>query len=673
MSPKSLEVIPAQAPNPALDDIVKSPEVESGHGPRLSLADYVTAASELNSYSVPGSLAQLEHAKAAVGSVTGNEGSRWAGKVQIPEDVYQRARTVVEPEFWQLSPSGVEVANKVSSAKTSAGLTGKEAGMYRAYLTEIKADDTSDAFGKFQKIIGSLSNLSQQITQAGGKPTPDNEPKAPSFDGESSKNPNGSDEEGERSAPQTPNLETPRDKAETSDRNPTIRYGVAERALRGEDASLVDGANHVYGVFDGLGGHSGGALASTKASGAIMNYFAALKGPVTPDQAMVQMQDAFLAARAEVPGGEGGLTTAAVVRIVRFNGETYLIAGNAGDSRIILQHDGRISDVTKEQGEGRLVFNCFGSPEEEVKDEFQVHKLDEGDKLLICSDGITGDLDHQRLTAEEFNDAFGQVDPQASAERFIQLSKKTDDKTAIVLFIGREDGDRVGAPSFDKGGEGQKVDSQSLLAAIQAGIDELNKAAKAAAERAEAEAKAAAERAEAEAAARAAASENPPPPILDPRETPVGYSASRLGKLTQTPQQLTDRAQGRQHRQNPNNPSDVNAPLGRWGRIQRALRPWNTKLAQDLQEAANNRAVRGRHVEHARNAQAAAEAQGDTRAAEAARRNGHILSYGGLPRTILDHFRPVRAHDPHDHKPGRWARMVPESVQRYFDRSSHHH
>ena len=66
--------------------------------------------------------------------------------------------------------------------------------------------------------------------------------------------------------------------------------------------------------------------------------------------------------------------------------------------------------------------------------------------MLVCSDGITGDWAHQVLSDTEFADAFGQDDPQASADRFIQLSKKDDDKTAIVLFVGEKGDTTSGEP-----------------------------------------------------------------------------------------------------------------------------------------------------------------------------------------------------------------------------------
>lgn len=210
-----------------------------------------------------------------------------------------------------------------------------------------------------------------------------------------------------------------------------------------------------------MGGYEGGAAASRLIAREVMKFYIddakfnhAVAAGATPEQLLdVMKQDvrgAFLRAQARIDheANEGNLNdragaTAAIVKINEIDGEKYAALGNIGDSRIILSRDGKVSGLVTDQSEGNRISNVitpnwerkFTDQPSTEQDEVFVMKLEKGDKILICSDGITGDWSHQFLTEDEYWHGFDGNTPQEIVDRFFAVSKKADDKSAVTLIV----------------------------------------------------------------------------------------------------------------------------------------------------------------------------------------------------------------------------------------------
>jgi PPM family protein phosphatase len=177
------------------------------------------------------------------------------------------------------------------------------------------------------------------------------------------------------------------------------------RVRRGnEDAYLVEPP--IYAIADGMGGHRGGAEAAglavrTLASRA-PDLASADAGALV--EALVEANRAILLAADENDALRGMATTctAALVR-----GRVARIA-HVGDSRAYLLRGGRLAQLTEDHSvvaqlvrEGRLsleaaavhpgrsvVYRALGTEPDVAVDTIEV-VLDAGDRLLLCSDGLS--------------------------------------------------------------------------------------------------------------------------------------------------------------------------------------------------------------------------------------------------------------------------------------------
>ena len=169
-------------------------------------------------------------------------------------------------------------------------------------------------------------------------------------------------------------------------------------------------------VADGMGGHSYGEVASLIATARISSFFADCAKPylVNPAQFLL---DAFLDAHETVKALAGEhprppLTTC-VACIVQ-NGQAWW--AHAGDSRFYLIRDGRLLARTRDHSyvEGlfqrgllsaeetlrhpqrNLVLSCLGAQENPRIDR-DSQNLQNGDVILLCSDGVWEPLREQTL------------------------------------------------------------------------------------------------------------------------------------------------------------------------------------------------------------------------------------------------------------------------------------
>lgn len=228
----------------------------------------------------------------------------------------------------------------------------------------------------------------------------------------------------------------------------SVVFGSAEKPLKGEDITLIDEQQGLYGVFDGMGSGPNAKLAAQTVSNAIHTAFKItekdLGKPTTVQEAIDNMKIAFQFARQKwaEKNNRSDATTAAVMQTVEVDGKTYAVVGAAGDSRIIRLRDGQLMDLTPEQCETErrnTLTNCIADMYSGEDDFFEAYEIESGDKILLCSDGITGDFERDWLSSEEMRRAFSQASPDESAKMFVELSKKIDDKSAIVVFFGEGD------------------------------------------------------------------------------------------------------------------------------------------------------------------------------------------------------------------------------------------
>ncbi len=177
-----------------------------------------------------------------------------------------------------------------------------------------------------------------------------------------------------------------------------------------EDSLLMDPAIGLYGVLDGMGGHSAGDVASQKARDVIHEYVAARRTSMAPRELLTA---ALNAASAAVHGEakrrrdrQGMGTTAVVCLIVN---HTQAVIAHVGDSRAYVLRDRRLQQLTDDHTVvAELVANGAISPDEALHHPYKSVlsrnlgakpktrvaltevTLQPGERLMLCSDGLTG-------------------------------------------------------------------------------------------------------------------------------------------------------------------------------------------------------------------------------------------------------------------------------------------
>ena len=236
-----------------------------------------------------------------------------------------------------------------------------------------------------------------------------------------------------------------------TDSRVSLRVGVAtEKAQRARNEDSVSVADGLYLVADGMGGHEAGELASRTAIDALRGLGA---GTPTPADVRSSVRAAHAAVR-NLPSSTGrrpGTTVTGVM--VTSHGETpcWLVL-NVGDSRTYRMAGGVLEQVTRDHSEvaelverglvaaadaphhprRNVVTRVLGGGASEVEPDVWLLPVSPGDRMLVCSDGLTDELSDARIQAE----LRAEDEAQAAADRLVAAAIAAgghDNVTAIVL------------------------------------------------------------------------------------------------------------------------------------------------------------------------------------------------------------------------------------------------
>lgn len=218
---------------------------------------------------------------------------------------------------------------------------------------------------------------------------------------------------------------------------------------------LVDGTGWGL-VCDGMGGANGGRVASTLATQTMLRYFDHSLRTIENGEEKAFMMRAFdNANRAVYEKATSdpevlGMGTTGVCALQRGN-LAHIV--HAGDSRAYLWHGGAIRQLTRDHSmvqqlveagsitpeqaashPGKNLITRALGVREDVRPEYQKLELKAGDKLLLCTDGLTNMVPDEAIAVTLSNTGFF-----AAAERLVQMALEgggTDNVT--VLLLGME-------------------------------------------------------------------------------------------------------------------------------------------------------------------------------------------------------------------------------------------
>jgi len=231
-----------------------------------------------------------------------------------------------------------------------------------------------------------------------------------------------------------------------------------------EDAALADGS--LFVVADGMGGHQAGEVASRIA----VETMARLAGRpgLQPRDLVDQVEKAnraILTSAAEHPEQAGMATTLSGLAAVTVGGGEHWAVFHIGDSRVYRLVDGRLTQVSVDHSEvadlvrigaiteaeakrhpGRnIVTRCLGREPLGPVDTW-VFPPHPGERFLLCSDGLTNELDDPEIAQVLALDE----DPQVVADTLVSRAVDAgghDNVTVVVIFVQGEAGAKVGRKS----------------------------------------------------------------------------------------------------------------------------------------------------------------------------------------------------------------------------------
>jgi PPM family protein phosphatase len=220
-----------------------------------------------------------------------------------------------------------------------------------------------------------------------------------------------------------------------------------------EDAILIN--DPLYAVADGMGGHRGGEVASNLALQTVEQMFAQRQGTLTEQ---VERANRAVFERSQSDRDVSGMGTTLTAALIE--GGAVRLA-HVGDSRAYLFRGGKLQlltedhtlvhrmvvegEITETEAENhphRSVLTRALGVEGDVRvDETKV-EVGDGDRLLLCTDGLTG-----MLSEDEIESILQDVrDPQEAVDRLVREANRAggiDNITAVIVDFtedGRVDG-----------------------------------------------------------------------------------------------------------------------------------------------------------------------------------------------------------------------------------------
>jgi protein phosphatase len=187
-------------------------------------------------------------------------------------------------------------------------------------------------------------------------------------------------------------------------------------------------------VADGVGGEAGGEMASAAAIDALAASFFAADSSRPPAETLAAAirgaNDAVLGA-----AGQSGQQGAASTLVAAAVAGTSAVIGNLGDSRAYLLRDGEIRLVTADHsGDFQSSITRFVGDPRGVQPDVFVEALRPGDRLLLCSDGLTRHVPDKEIAATA-----RRRDLEQAASALVDLAKSRggEDNITVVLYASR--------------------------------------------------------------------------------------------------------------------------------------------------------------------------------------------------------------------------------------------
>lgn len=214
--------------------------------------------------------------------------------------------------------------------------------------------------------------------------------------------------------------------------------------------TAVGNLPNLFLVADGMGGHAAGDYASRCAIEQTVESISAsgLTEPVALMQEAVNRANLLLLSAAQNDPGKAGMGTTLVAATCM---DHQLYAANVGDSRLYIINQETITQITRDHSlveemvrlgemdeadakfhpDKNIITRAVGVFEEVAADFFET-RIEEGDIILLCSDGLTNevsDADIKRIV-------LGQRDIVEKAEKLVETANRNGghDNITVVLI-----------------------------------------------------------------------------------------------------------------------------------------------------------------------------------------------------------------------------------------------
>jgi len=224
-------------------------------------------------------------------------------------------------------------------------------------------------------------------------------------------------------------------------KNSGIDSGLSKKQFKGQDVALANKELGLYAVFDGVGNKENSLEAALIASASIQaSVERSLDKSVhnSPHSLVEAIHAAHQEIVIESAFRPMGSTTATVVKLTRSSDKLFLAWVSVGDSRLYIRpKNGKLMQFSRDESSGIYVDNCLGDEKHfhEVSQE-GLMELERGSEIVIVSDGVFGNEKDDLISLEEIDKALlKSPTAQQAADELNRISKKDDDKTAIVLRI----------------------------------------------------------------------------------------------------------------------------------------------------------------------------------------------------------------------------------------------